>query len=98
MGASLSPSSIGAPSSSLSSSLPLLTPFGTSVSSSIPFVAAGGVFEAKAAGGVAAAAEDGGALNMDCCSSVVATLFSVALGMRYVPSNFAMMFDFPLAY
>ena len=56
---------------------------------------------ALAAGTVAGAvpvAEEGGALNIDCCSSVVAILLPGMVGMRYVPSNFAIVSDFPLAY
>ena len=99
MGASLSPSSMGAPSSSLSSSLLLFTPCGPPSSPSTRFGPESAPFGAVdgTLGGRPAKAE-GGALNIDCCSSVVVTsLFAVA-GIRYVPSSFATVSDLPLAY
>ena len=43
----------------------------------------------------AATVPEGGALKMDCCSSVTSTCVP---GGRYVPSNFANVFDFDFAY
>jgi hypothetical protein len=43
----------------------------------------------------AAVVPEGGALKMDCWSSVTSTCVP---GGRYVPSNFANVFDFVFAY
>lgn len=85
MGASLSPSSIGAPSSSLSSSLLLFTPCAAPESTPFPLVPASDALAAVvggAGGRAAVVVDDGGALNMDCCNSVVVTSLPAATGRR----------------
>ena len=81
METSSSSSSIGASSSSLSSSRGRLTPFGSSTSVLVPFVTASfaSVTTATALGveeagtGAVAGVEDGGTLKIDCCNSVDVT-------------------------
>ena len=73
MGASLSSSSIGTPSSSLSSSLPLLTPWGSLAFAAAPSATASKGLDTGATEGAPTATDEGGALKIDCCNSVPVT-------------------------
>ena len=100
MGASLS-SSIGAPSSSLSSFLALFTPLGSSPplsTSIIPFSAKVGALGFVGAAVVGAKIDEGGAPKTDCWSAVFVTSTFAAVGILYVPSSLAIVSDLPLAY
>lgn len=79
---SSSSSSIGAPSSSSSSSLPLFRPLGPSVSGFTPFAPASEGFTDVVVLDGAGVIAEGGALNIDCCSSVDVTAAVAAVGRR----------------